>query len=666
MVLKLSIAAAVVTALLVAFLVVRTSDEVAPEGTNMVVTVWQARENLTRPEAREVVEETARQHDLTLYKSVNTVTGDKTVRTLYVINQGRDRGLAPPTEDYRDFGQFLHTRYLPGHDLIDAELGGMYVTSASEADADEFARALNARGMTVTTQYFGPVGMVLWTSSLVPLVPLTAAALLALILGCAQSTISSRRRDALLLVNGSQRWRTILTYLGSGVLLTLVLGAAGVVLSLPVLALYNGLAQFSRFALAACVGLGVVAAVVTTVILLVSLGESRVRAVAALGGKRPLRQQAAAGVAIHMCSLTLVLVVVSSVVASGVDAASNRDDASSWKSADNFVSMNFHTSMAEFDSLQERFAEVAFEADRRGEVLIASHPIVTLEPGNGPDDGNSLIVNDRFLIEQRVADNRGRRVIPEVLNPNALSLLIPQDLIAHKATLLGEYREWAHFLAADRSHESNKLRAPPVDVIVTKSGQRVFNYSTGDSTSSQLDPVIAVLPSATPLVSSDWIASSMTGGEVLFDDAGTLRTEIRAAGLEPYIGSIDHVSDLAAVRLSDQERVLRASTFAGILAALITVLSSVVLAVAIAERNRRIDFARFVNGATPRTATLFRTAALALSSALALAFASLIEPFTSPIGLGAACIVVLVDLAVVGLLLAVQIRRIRADTVTRS
>ncbi len=87
-------------------------------------------------------------------------------------------------------------------------------------------------------------------------------------------------------------------------------------------------------------------------------------------------------------------------------------------------------------------------------------------------------------------------------------------------------RAWREFLRFQRSNSALPASVDDIEIrALPTATHRVFTYATDDlwSTSTALDTVIAVLPSATPSVSENLVVANMTSGEVVFTDPEMLR-----------------------------------------------------------------------------------------------------------------------------------------------
>ncbi|ROQ38616.1 hypothetical protein EDF46_2256 [Frondihabitans sp. PhB188] len=654
MALRISVGAAIVLALLMAFFFVRTSDELAPRGTQTVVTVWDKGDGRTRSEARQLMIDEARRQHLTLYKSVTAATDGATSRKLFIINSEPATALATASTDgYPDFSRSQRTVFADGRELPDAELDGMYVTDAGEEGADAYALALNARGMSVSTLPFGVVGIGFWIADEVPIVSVSLAAVLMLALGCIFDAVSSRRRAAIARLAG--RSRSVIVIHES--LITGLTGAVSAVgacvLGFVAIVAYNGGAQIGRLGVAAGVACGAIcivsmaftaAAVVTTT----GSGLASVLAVRA-----PSRRIVVGAAGVHASILPLVLTTLSPTVLAAGTVAANTRERQQWDSVSDYFALSFRSQPAEFDESESVVARIIRTELDGGRAMITFTP---MDPDDGysPGRGNSLIVTDRYLDEVRVNRSDGSAVVASDLPDTSLTLLIPETLVEQSAQIVAEYRSWISYQVGSEAGDGRE--APAIDVIPIASDQEIFSFQTWVvSRSSLTEPVIAVLPSEASLLSDNWLSSTVTSAEILFDDPASIQAAIDAAGLTDQIGAIESVKDLAAVRLAEQSVTVRASLFIGGVAIVSLVLSALVLATIVAQRSRRAVALRFIHGVT-----LFRVMTPALVCLAVLSAAILVAAFSrgsSADGVRwAMTLCVVADAAIVALALGAQRR----------
>jgi hypothetical protein len=661
MVLKASVALAVAVSVLAAFLFVRTSDEAFPVGTRSVLTVWDLGDDVGRHEAVATISAAADRHGIALFKDVLEVDGATTVRVLSQLGETEETA-----GSYPDFSRSTSTRRAAREAVSAAEVHGQYDSPATLHELDAVAAELRGLGMDVSTSEVSLMGKLLWAASEAPLLPSVLSVGIVIVIGALHWTETRRRRDAVLVCHGAgptaptrRNARRVFLYF---VLATTV----ALAVSVPVLDSYNGLAQWPRFARAALAATSLAAASFVVVFVMAGLRAAAVGPQPGIDRRPPAARAVVVSTAAHSLCLLLTIGILGSGHQALDDLGAGRLEAARWGQAQEWSTVAFHSSAAEGDASVEAFAAIAREEQDRGQLLIVVHPVGPFE-GNGPDHGNSLTVNPRFLHEEDVRDAHGRRIEASALDPGALTLLVPPAAAHDEAALIEDWASWAAWESSDEGKGREPAQAVKIDVVALEPGQSVFNFGTMplDLRSSQTDPVVAVLPSARDVVSSNWLMSAMTSSGVLFSDRASVDRRLAGAGLTDQIGSIDRAADVAAVRTSLQERSLITVLAVALLTVLTAATSAIVLAGIVADRGRRRDVLRHVHGESALVSTL-RSAGALTACGVAVLLSSRVLGLCGGPGvtvLGAAAVVV--DLVLVSVLIASARTRSRRDALSR-
>lgn len=665
--LTVSVGAAVLGVLLVSFLVVRTGDELAPAGTRTVVTVWSIGDHLDRAGLRRAVAHAARAEGVSLSKVVQTVEDGRTVRTVYDVS---GLGDAPSDGSYPSFGRSLETRYASLNELQDADVTGMYVTPSTEEEVGRLVRVLRRDGVEVTTLPFHLPRTVLWVAQELPVLECVAVSLLGVAAGAAYWAWSRRRPDAVLALHGARRVRVVAGHLIRSQAVVAVAGTFGIAATVPVLGAYDGLAQFPTFAAVAVQGTVVVALVVFATCAAVLCLESRVAVGPALAGARPRLARLALALGVHAVCLVLASSAVGAAVSTSRPLAAGAAERPLWAAAHRWHTLVLSSELDELEESLAAFADVVRDQQSRGTALLAQHPAGVMG-GYDPTSGHVLIVDDQYLDEQSVLDARGRRIDPERTRPDALTLLVPEQLLRDEGSrehFVAEWEDWSEMQVELGITDGADHGEVALDVVPTRSGQRVFDYGTGpaDDTSTSTDPVVAVLPSEVHVLSDDWVTSSVSQGQLLFADPVSLLADLRDHGLLDQVQAVDRAADLALVRLERQDRLLRDSTFVAVLAGLVALLSSVSFAALLVERSRRRVFLLYVSGAGPLRTLVLPALTLAMATSVALLASRAVPSVREPLSPGATAWIVVLDVLVVTVVTAAMHRRFSADTLRPS
>lgn len=668
MVLRICLTVIAIITVFASFLYVRTSDEAAPVGATSSLIIWDIGD-IAREDVVPVLRESAEEHDVSLVKTLEGVDdAGRATRTLYPVRLSAGDGVGPSGAAYPDFGRDLVTHWAELDDLSSTHVQGTYVSGAAAIDLESVAADLERRGIGSSVRSDGPVRLVLWALYAVPLVPLSVAGLVCVVMCVVHRALTRRRADGVLSING--RSSTMIA-LGALTRVATVLGAAtagALVLSVPVLELYNGLDQWWRFVSAAFRGVGAVGAMLAGAVVVV---ESTVRARdvrRAILGARPRSAHAAVIAISHVATVILFIAVSGTGLEAAGTAVADAREREEWSRAAGWYRPAVFSTINEVEDSEGAFAEVA-EGERKtapGSVLIAASP-AHVQGGHGPHEGNSLTVTANYLDAQPILDTAGRVVSSTRLDPQKLTLLVPAAVAAAGGPWRAEWADWLEWELSGHGEAPDHVSDVEVEVVTTADSQDAFTYSTAPDTDSSTarDPVIGVLPQGASVLTANWIAAEMTTGGVLFSDPDSLRRRLTSAGLDGQIGSIDRAADIAAIRIADQSRHLRDVLAVAALAAVVVLLSAVMTGLVVAERGRRRDVVLFAAGTGLLRSTLLPAALSSAAGAAVIGLARMLELVDGAGELVLAVAVVVVDLVVMGAVLAFVRSRIRADTVNR-
>jgi hypothetical protein len=549
------IAGTVVLVLGLAFLITAVIDDLAPAGTTDIITVWDV-DASDGGAFQTLVRATADAHDMTVLKEVRSNSGRGVERLEYVANPAASQGLGSLDHETTGFDPTLVTGFLPFSDLPDNRINGMYVTDAGTASARSFAASLTDTGVAVTVNPLSPLFVSLWVVSEVPAVPLVGCLVIAILIGVTAWQASRRNASAIAAVHGWSILRSATTDAALIAVQMVVCGSFGLGLAALVLTMYNGASRLGTFALAAT--LGIVASAMLTASLTVIAAVVPTNAITqSIAGKRPWRTLLGAAMAGNIVALALASGAATTSWSSIDLARRDAQENHMWRGSLDDVQMTFESSVAELDAAESGLASVYTRLDSAGSAILADHPIAPDLSRHAPDLGNVLIVNAQYLREQSIRSSEGSRVLPEDLDPHALSLLVPEDIRLTKS----DRRAWREFLAFQRDNSTDPSAVPRTIGIVETGVEtgRVFDYATDDlaSTSTQDSPVIAVLPAASASVSENYLAANMTTGEVVFTDEGALRSELAEHGLARAVATIEPLRDFVTYRSAVLHRELK-------------------------------------------------------------------------------------------------------------
>ncbi|WP_420364323.1 hypothetical protein AAEP80_10140 [Curtobacterium sp. L3-7] len=580
------IAGTVALVLGLAFLVTAVLDDLAPAGSTDIITVWDADASDDGAFQR-LVRDFAAEHDMTVLKEERTDSGTGVRRTEYVTNRGAIRGFGALDHDVAGFDPTLVTTFRPIADLPDNQINGMYVTDAGSVSARAFAASMSNAGVAVTVNPLSPLFVSLWIVSEVPAIPLTGCLVVAMMIGVAGWQASRRNAVAIAASHGRGVLRSASLDAVAIAACVVVCGLAGIGLTATALSIVNGGARLGTFVVAA--GLGIVAS--GAILAFVTLATAVVPASSitrSIAGERPWRTLLVVAMVGNVVALALSSGAAASAWRSVELARLDTSERSVWRKSLDNVQLRFQSSLTELDTAEVGLAGVYTRLNAAGSAILADHPLAPDPARHDPNDGNVLIVNAQYLREQPVRSPAGSRVVPSQLDPDALTLLVPEG----ERLTGGERRAWRDFLSFQRENSTDPGAIPTtidIDEVRVEQG-RVFDYATDDiaATSTLESPVIAVLPASTVSMSENYLTSNMTTGEIVFTDEAALRSDLEAHGLTRSVATIEPLRDFVTYRSAVIDRGLRYAVAALIVVLLVLLWSAALTGRAVTMiRSRR-------------------------------------------------------------------------------
>lgn len=588
----------------IAFTYQETADNHFPIGTQTVFRVNEIAPDKPKSEVINTIHSLAVSHELNIYKMTPDPEHIDGGRVLFVFLGDESTFIGDSeTWEYPSFSRSFSTRLLPHTEITTQDIRGLY---AASIDAESFAPLLNALERAGVSASLEPVPHSMIFANILfgetSSGPLLIAILLALFLAaafyasrrhivCSIRYIHGRNRFAAVL---AEYWTTVRVFSS----IILVCGAAAI----AGLYIYNGLTQavtyFSTLGLLLLGGAAAVLAGQTVTLLIMDRWATS----EIIKGRKPLVFLATASVAAQIITLAISYPTISTGVHTATSIIRDARFDAHWLAARSFVTVRFSgtNTPADFEAISARFGELARSEEQNGRLVVSAPAAAGPQEaeGYGPYTGNSLVVNNRYLSEQNVLSSQGERIekLPE--KDGKMYVLIPRHLKAQVPAIVGEYREWAVFQRSLDHSASTDPASPEITVIETATGQEIFSYGS-DSTQTQIsktDPVVAVVPARSGILSNNFYLSAASTGSILFTDAAALKGALSDAKIEQQVSSIDSVSDRALVERNS--RIVKATilTASLILFATMLLIVGIVLTRVYFDRNRQRLFVEGVHG----------------------------------------------------------------------
>ncbi|MGG7508955.1 hypothetical protein [Plantibacter sp. YIM 135249] len=569
------------------FLAYQGIDEVTFNGASTAVVVQAIPQEATRAATIDAISRAAQEADVSIVKV--TADPDDIDHSRIISTFAR----AKP--DFAPFSTQLHTVIKPIAESATMDLRGIYLIDGSDAQGRDIAASLTSAGYSAQSESRSPQSFVIGKLSQNPaLMTIGVAGLLALILALVSASSQAQKRLAVKAVHGFSENVAILGETASVAReFCLWVGALGVLGTVALLFVnsWNQFAGFVAFTLPA-----------VAVLFLLTIGAAAIslyllpaaKLPELLKGKRPVLYLALAAALVQCVTTISLLSAFTSASAQTQIAAKASAEIDQWRASTDLLTLRFSPNVTErsYQALQSTFLDLIRRLEPTGGIVLSAHPSAIRNSDYGAD-GNSIIVNNEFVRRQSILDSDGRPVEPVQESPGHLTLLIPEHLGTRTDEITETYRAEAGFQAELDG------RSPPavdIEVILLRSGQSIFNFSQDLTLPAQLDPVIAVIPAASGILSRDFYLAKATSGGVLVSDTSDAMNLLQNEGILDSLASIDSAADFALDALQSLQSQLRGLRLSIAFTALVLLLSTTVLVAAYCQGHKQAIFSRFSNG----------------------------------------------------------------------
>jgi hypothetical protein len=600
-----------VLASLLAFQVFISVDEMRPAGTRSACTVTQV-DSPTKQDALDAIQAAADDVGRDIFKVQPDATNSTRSRTLFAFATGPST--SPST--LRPFaGQTMATRVRPAADITTEDLRGRYVTDAEPAEMGRLLAVLEQAGLTAQNDSLSGLrgtlliaAMAIGRGNLAGALVVTAAALW---LAIAYSVSRNRKIYAIRALHGFRRGANLRAEL-TGATTTFCIGLAGLaVVGLPTLGVLTRFTQFPTFLQVLAVTVGILYA---WVILLAALAVATLPSAsipAVLKGEQVPVRTAVLASATQVLVLAIVFATTSAAM-TRIDAVSGSIDATRhWTQGDPLYALRVSVSATGHMDGQKAaapgLAATIATMEAAGQVLLAHY-----EGSNQPDETTGtpsadqtftpLIVNDAYLDRQVVNDADGHRLTHLAAPGDTFTLLVPTTYRGDREALLATYAENFEFTCSlDLGDDVCDPRGTIIDTAPSQdlflfNGTQFMPAEAQQDAATLHDPVVAVVPASSKLISPLYAVSIASQDNLFFTDPVALRTGLEAHGAMVTFQGIDNAADAvtAAVAISRSE--LRMDAFSLALGWGVLVLSSIVMVTVYCDRRKRPMFVQLIHG----------------------------------------------------------------------
>lgn len=549
-----------------------------------------------QPEVAQTVQEVAEKHGSAIGFAVRDVHQPDSVAHLYLAVGDADSSYAQWLDQgYPSFAQQMEIRVHPIQEFAQATSArGSYLIYGDPDTRPALIDALAQHGLEEEEGVFMTQ---LWESAVHgPVSRVGLVALLVVAVGTAAGVLTSSTAYAVSRLQGRSYWSILAADLKALGRMWAVAVPAVAAVTLAVLGFYNGWNQLGLFTLVALIFAALFSAAALMVHAIVLAIVHLTPIVPALKGRLPVRPTVVGTYLVRIPALVLVLAVLGSFVATAQRAAEQQAALSAFEETGQTSRLALNRSLSAQEAgegVNEPLGQWLRSADGRGELVLAAQGSTydTAQSPTGEGGFDAVIVNDRYLQEQKLYTADGQRVGPAPEEEQVRVFVPPSQSERADDLRANGPGGWFDIHAQDPDSLQFSVEA-------MGRGQEVFTYgSLADMASRALvrDPVVIALPSEQVLSERSYV-SFMTQDAVVFPDpavADRLREDPQMA---EYISMVQPVRDKAAAEYGETVADLRVEGLNLGAAAIVLLLTSVATCLVVVRVRAQTVFARHISG----------------------------------------------------------------------
>ncbi|QHF25706.1 hypothetical protein GTU73_18040 [Rathayibacter sp. VKM Ac-2804] len=518
-----------------------------------------------------------------------------TVRHLYVAGDGAAAELL--RDGYGAVDTSITTTVAPLQDLDLLDPRGAWLIGGDRADAEAVLAVLEDGGWSGRVAPYVSTVDIDTYREYGDLMRSLAVALLAVVVLVGAGTLLRSRAHGVQRLHGAGLLRILLSEWRFLALPVVVLSLGGVAAVALATAALNGLAQLPTvLALSGRLLALLLLAAVVAQILAIALTDGR-RLVDQVKGEIDGWWVLLGVYAVRVPAVLVLLAIVAALGQSAKVAEIEGRSRELWSAAEDAVTISIsgYLGESEYRAANGPLADLVVSREAAGEVIFVT-PRLGLER-------NLLIVGEGYLRRVEVLGEGGRRItdVPD----GVLTVLEPEDSSAQRRqSALAELHSWQDIQSSVSDPAPGTVDLPVVEHVVP-SGQTLVTFGSGDMVFQPepelVDPIVVVLPSVDVLAHSELIAVITQGG-VIFTDPPALSGAIEERGLSGVVGSITPVAYQANEQYRRALGAHAINVTGFVSGGIVVLLTGLVAAVVLVEKDRKRAFVHRLSGLGPLTA----------------------------------------------------------------
>jgi hypothetical protein len=590
-----------------AFIALQTFDEIGVLGPTSQVWIRESDGTSSGEDVVGTIRAFSEEHAIDVVKEIPDPVDPVGTRVLFVSAGGEAGGPSRwlAEEAYPGFSAQITTVVKPVGELASSDPRGYYWIFGDESSAVQLLNELRGLGLDgIAADYpglaelprFVAYGAMLWGA-------IVAALLVVVLVG--SGVLMSSRYYAIQRLQGASFRGVLLRDLRQVAVVVGLTASVLFVASLAALSLYNGLSQYSNYALVAGATVGMLVAVAAATHLVALAVVWQTPLASAIKGEIPAGSSLAAALAVRAAALIIAATLIASAAHTSEELsqrwAAQASFTAAGESAYPMLSGSVVQNSGDLSDQNARDAamgELIRESDRAGDLILSAVSSGSELNLHDPELATApvLIVNAAYIeARSRAGDEIPPTEQPAAADDGVVHILVPDRLAVHTAELQSGVDQWVAFAA-----ENGGTRAQSdVSTLASSAEHRAFTYGAPLDPSSPVllvDPIYVVLPPGLLVLPDSSLVAYSTSGGVIFTDPEATLGKASARGLDDYLIAMNPIAENADSQLRKlaQEARLQYLNLAGLL--LVLLVTAVGAGFIYTRKNAQALFVKYISG----------------------------------------------------------------------
>lgn len=583
-----------IVSVLMAFFVLQDLDEESPTGESATIWIQDAPNSGVGMGVARQVTSFANGHRVSIVREVWDFRKPLRLRHLYIAaGNPRSTPASWLEHGFPSFGHYRSTETHPFEQIGNLDPRGTYRVYGSRYEVEALRAEFAKLGLT--GDLVRPIG----TSELIQRYILSSlgwavlVAALSVMLTAGASVLISAKGYGVMRLQGLPFHVILQLDVRRMVGFWLISTASVVTITLTFLGLYNGFARLGLFS-AVAGGLASVLCLLAMITHVAALAlVNRTDVLRGLKGEVVVGPAVASIYLLRVIAAFLVFAIGGAALLSTQEFLRKEEGQKRFAElgAASYIELPGSRTVEAAEEMSLRVGQWLRQADKRGQIISIYRWDLQQLGFNAPGH-ELLVVNDTFLAEQPILDPSGKRYSAE--SAGRVRVIVPRRLHKYAQAITRDVPGIIH-----PGDEGRLVRQAGVDQVWARDHQTVFTFgarSEGMEELLLLDPVVAVVPNGSHLVSDDDHTAGATHGGIIFRNPQDIVAALGRDVPREDIAAINLVASRAAEEYSKSAHELLINGSSLVVALVVLFITGIGVCLIYARKNAQAVFAKHISG----------------------------------------------------------------------